>query len=44
MSKVSGEAETDLREAEVSPELVQALANQDITAQDIGESTDVFMT
>ena len=36
VSKVSGDTEPDLREAEVSPELVQALANQEIGAEDIG--------
>ena len=39
VSKVSGEAEPDLREAIVSPELVQALANQEIDARDIGRGT-----
>ena len=37
MSKISGEQEAELREAEVSPDLVEALANQEITAEDIGE-------
>ena len=38
VAKVSGEAEADLRDAEVSPELVQALANQEIGADDIGKT------